>query len=473
MSIEQNAFRFKPGDFYNFIATRSFALGNTGLNLSEGMDILFDGTTSEFGGQRFTTPQLRGALKAGWLVFAENYDPDADLGPAPSANIQVRSANDLGQNPMQPAKKGAITTVESDERVVMSRGERTSAANQRTQDVRAQQHRGGGARAFNGSNANVETGGAEFGVPVARAFATPAKMVTEVTPNSVGQAIITADKVKVQPGVGMSESEMLNRMTEDERAVYLSEKESRKGDVMSRTVDYVPPVAQTTNLAAYNQNGSQRQAAQPGRAAPQPVRTTQQPVRSTQQPAQQPAPRAPTQAMNPTRSVVGKVNNPHQVVNTEGMNISQSIGSGTEIADPTGMGGQAQTSHVEAEGMRFTNTNGPKRGFNATPIVQPVKVEPQHMDRLVQGQLSQEEAPPPPVPRIEQDGTAMARRSIAKALCKDFPDDYAFGDHWKRRSAMIRLNYESRYDIIRAIFAAESDDMKTHLLVEFPEAFAS
>jgi hypothetical protein len=36
---------------------------------------------------------------------------------------------------------------------------------------------------------------------------------------------------------------------------------------------------------------------------------------------------------------------------------------------------------------------------------------------------------------------------------------------------MIRLNYENRPDIIRAIFAAESDEFKKLLVEEFPEAF--
>ena len=38
-------------------------------------------------------------------------------------------------------------------------------------------------------------------------------------------------------------------------------------------------------------------------------------------------------------------------------------------------------------------------------------------------------------------------------------------------TAMIRLNYETRSDIIQAIFMAESDDFKKVLLEEFPEVF--
>jgi hypothetical protein len=75
--------------------------------------------------------------------------------------------------------------------------------------------------------------------------------------------------------------------------------------------------------------------------------------------------------------------------------------------------------------------------------------------------------------KINKDGTADVRRKIAKALCADFPELYDFGDHWKRRLARIQLDYADRPDVIRAIFAAESDDFKTVLLSEFPEAFAA
>lgn len=432
--------KFRPGQMVAFISTRGFALGNTGLTIQSEMEVLFDGTNVEVGGQRFTLPTLRGAIKLGWLVPSDQYNPDAPLEPAPSANIQVRSANDLGQNPMQPVKKSSITTVESDERIVMSRGQRATAAMQQTQNVRAQQQqqRGGGvARSFNGSG-GVDVGGAEFGVPVARAFQTPARDTTKVTPDSVGSAIRQADQVKVQPGEGISESEVLARMDEGERAQYLAEKEARKGDVMSRTVGYVPPQSQTTNLAAYNQPGMQRQAsAQPQRA----------------------------QAAAPQSRVVGQVPQGQRVVQTEGFNVALSTGGGTEIADPTGMGGRVHESNVEAEGITFKNTNGPKRAFpNMT------QTSPQPEGVLVTHQMPAEEATQS---RIEKDGTADARKSIAKTLCRDFPDEYSFSDHWKRRLAMIRLNYEGRFDVIRAIFAAESDDFKKVILDEFPEAFAS
>lgn len=73
--------------------------------------------------------------------------------------------------------------------------------------------------------------------------------------------------------------------------------------------------------------------------------------------------------------------------------------------------------------------------------------------------------------KIEKDGTLDARKVVAKALCQDFPDTYDFGQQWKKRLANIRFNFEDRPDVIRAIFAAESDDFKKVLLAEFPEVF--
>lgn len=443
MSPDQIKYRVNAP--YTFLATSSFALGSTGYQVSPGMEVLFDGTNVEVGGNKFVLPTLRGAVRLGWLVLPEEYDEAMDNPVAnPSANIQVRSANDLGQNPMQPVKRSAITTVESDERVVMSRGNRAAAAEQQTQHVRAQRTGGGVARAFGNGAGGVDVGGAEFGHTVPRQLLTSAVQTLKVTPDTVGQAIISAEKVKVQPGQGIDEQTMMARMTPEQREDYIAAKESRKGDVMSRMVGYVPPPATTTNLAVNNQMG--RVAS----ATPQRVQTPQR--------AQIPAPQqARVQTPVAPRAVSAVPNGP-RVVHAEGMNFSTSVGGGTEIADMGGTGGRAKESVVTAEGMTFRNTNGPSRGFNVQPT---------------------QAAQPSPTPvedvqpsRIESGGTADVRRQIAKALCPDFPADYSFTDHWKRRIAMIRLNYEERFDVIRAIFAAESDDFKELLIKEFPEAFS-
>jgi len=428
-----NQIRFTPGRLDRYISTKSFQLGNTGQSVLDGMEILFDGTNVELNGCRFTLPTLRGAIKLGWLVLAENYNPDESPPPAISANIGVRAANDLGQNPFSPAKRSAIVTVESDERVVMSREERTRQAAQRTTDVRASQGRAG---AFVARGNAPDVGGAEFGIPVQRTFQTPAKMDMQITPNNVGSAIRQADQVKIQPGQGVTEEELLAQMDEGQRAQYVAEKEARKQDVMTRTPGYIPPPVVTTNLASLN----------------------------NQKPYQAPSKTRVVTASSPVQ--VGKVA-PTQTRVQEGISVGVTTGGGTEIFDPSSMnsGQKAEESFVSVEGITFRNTNGPKKAFpgltpvstdQATEVLQPLTGYPEETQS-----------------RIEKDGTADARRQIAKTICPDFPAEYSFSDHWKRRLAMIRLNYEGRFDVIRAIFSAESDDFKRVIMEEFPEAFQS
>lgn len=411
-----NQIRFVPGKFDRYISTRSFQLGATGQGVLDGMEILFDGTNVELNGSKFVLPTLRGAIKLGWLVRAEDYDPEAPLQPTLSAGIGVRSANDLGQNPLSPARKSTLVTVESDERVVMSRQDRNSQVTQKNNDRMRQ------AGAFVARGGALEVGGSEFGVPVQREFKTPAKDRLEITPNNVGSAIREAETVSVQPGQGVTEQDLLARMDDAEREKYLAEKESRKADIMSRAPGYIPPPAVTTNLAIINnQSLHQRQA----------VRQ----VTSSQQP---------------------KIR--------EGVSVGITVGGGTEVFDASGTEQKPLESVANSEGITFRNTNGPKR---VLPLVQsnqdaaPASAEPSTgYQEDVQS-------------KIDRDGTADARRKIAKAVCSDFPEEYNFSDHWKRRLAMIRLNYEDRLDVIRAIFAAESDDFKRVIVEEFPGAFQS
>lgn len=97
---------------------------------------------------------------------------------------------------------------------------------------------------------------------------------------------------------------------------------------------------------------------------------------------------------------------------------------------------------------------------------------------VVVGSVASTENPSEPLMSREassgfvKDGTADTRKRVAKALCSDFPDNYNFDDHWKRRMAHIQFMFAERPDIIRAIFAAESDEFKRALMSEFPNAFS-
>ncbi len=419
--------RFRPGQMERYITTKSFELGNSGQKVLDGMEIMFDGTNAELNGTRMVLPTLRGAIRLGWLVPEDQYDPEAVVGPNISANIGFRPANDLGQNPLAPPKKTTAAVVESDEQIVMNRGDRTAAAQQQTLQARAQQGRAG---AFVARGNAPDVGGSEFGVEVNRVLQTPAKSALQVTPNTVGAAISQANQVKIQPGQGITEEELLAQMTPDEREAHQASKEARKADVLTRTVGYVPPPAQTTNLAKNNQQvqSSKRQD------------TPRTMVAAEQEPRQ-----------------VARIASSAQPRTTEGITAGVTTGGGTEVFDASGSDSAPQQSVVSADGITFRNTNGPKKAF---PGVTPVQ--------LKASEASEEQAS-----HIERDGTADARRMTAKMICSEFPDEYDFNDHWKRRLALIRFKYEKNPGVIRAIFASESDDFKRKLLEEFPEAFQS
>ncbi len=143
----------------------------------------------------------------------------------------------------------------------------------------------------------------------------------------------------------------------------------------------------------------------------------------------------------------------------DGITLRNSVGGGTAISDPTGLGGKATQTYVEQEGIRFAVTNGAKRDMQTS----------QHPRN----------APEPvyaaPVAQASAASVAMApevRLRIAKAVCPEFPDTYDFGMPEKKRLARIQADFEDRPDVIKAIFQAETDDFRAKLVVEFPAIFA-
>jgi hypothetical protein len=145
-------------------------------------------------------------------------------------------------------------------------------------------------------------------------------------------------------------------------------------------------------------------------------------------------------------SVVGRVQEPQRQYR-EGFDLELSVGGGVETADLGGTGGATkdQETVTEVEGVRFTNTNGPKTGM-----------------RLV-------DRPKPTAPTAADD--TMCRK-IAKAICSDFPDNYVFTDPIRKKIARLQADYEDRPDVIRAVAAAETDgEVKRRLIEEFPGAF--
>jgi len=223
---------FQAGKPRKFNATRSFALGTSGLTVQQGGELLFDGTHVTYEGSHpVMFPQLRGAIRTGWVVPAEQYDP-TDLSasiPRP-AGVQVRSAQ--GGNPMDTPVRAPIATADHEEREVGNVSAHARATQQRNANHRP------GQRATS-ANISVEP---QEGIPV-RNLTTPAKHVTNLEHTSPAEAIRQAESVKVQAGQGRTREEMMAGMTEEERAEYVAQIESRRAqhvDDAPMIVGHVP-----------------------------------------------------------------------------------------------------------------------------------------------------------------------------------------------------------------------------------------
>lgn len=375
--------QFVTGQPHMFIATRTFALGASGVSVPEGSEIGFDGTMVHYAGMQISMPQLRGALRIGWLVPRDDYDPNDHSASIPQpAGVTLRHSTQ-GGNPLDPAvrqRQVAPVTTDENERQVGNVREMADAAKDRNQ---TRSYRVGAEnRAVMSGTVQVED---QDGVPV-RSLKTKAKNQTTLTGETAGSALREANSSgQIQPGKGITEAEMLARMTAVERAEYMASKEAKK--------------SQYVDVAS-------------------------------------------------SRQVVGSVQAP-ETKQTEGFSVTGSVGRGVETFDGggTGVAGKAQETVIESEGMVFKNVNGPKKGVQMV------------------------EEPSPPEPK-GVNGTEDARRKIAKALCPDFPDLYDFSDPIRKKIARIQADFDDRPDIIQAIFAAETDDMKQKLMQEFPDCFA-
>lgn len=216
--------QFRSGHPQKFIATRSFSLGNSGLNIQQGSELDFDGTHVSYAGSHpVAMPQLRGAVKAGWVVLAIDYDPNDLTSSIPRpAGVQVREAK--GGNPMDPPTRIPVTTAAAEEREV---GNVRNHA-QGVQDRNTNLYQPGRRTA----SMTVE---AQEGVTV-RKLTTPAKQTTNFEHESPAEAIRRADSARVQPGVGRTREEMLAQMSEADRSEYLSALDSKKAGYVEAPV---------------------------------------------------------------------------------------------------------------------------------------------------------------------------------------------------------------------------------------------
>ena len=373
---------FKKNQMQHYVATRPFTLGQSGVSVPKGSDVMFDGTKVEVGGSEYNIPGLRGAIKTGWLVPVERYDEDDTSAEIPvSANIQIRAAD--GGNPLdKPNMMTMQAATESDEREVGNTASHARAVNQRNTGHRP----GTPVTARVGRTAEMQDGVAVRTLKTAAGSRAKNSRVV-LDGSNASAAIREAQNVQIDAGQGVTEQEMLDRMQPDAAEQYLAAKASRRAQ-------YVDDDAPVVGKIAGTQSGRKEQA---------------------------------------------------------GMTATLTTGRGsTDVFDASGFDpGKAKSGVVEQDGIIFRTTNGPSN--KELPSARSVDAHK---------------------PVMLKDGTADARLKIARQLCPDFPDSYDFAQSPRKKLARLQADFEDRGDILRSVFAAESDEFKAVLMAEFPQAFS-
>jgi hypothetical protein len=384
--------RFQAGQNQTFVATRSFALGSSGITVPEGAEVIFDGTAVSYAGLApIVMPQLRGAIRQGWVVPQDQYDPNTPAQRPVAAGMTVRAAD--GGNPMNPDhQRTVVTTVDEEEREVgnvsahaamtreQNRDNYRRRRTPRAESTAGQRYEGGAVEPQDG----VEVPGVSFQTLAGEASK---RVGTDMT--KAGSAISAANKVKIRPGQGRTREELIRDAID------------RGGLTAEELQEYQEELA-----AAIAARGGDPET---------------------------------------VNKIVGRVAAPG-TRHTEGFTVAGSVGGGTEIADLGGTGGQGEMQVIEEEGIKFTTTAGPKKGV-----------------RLVDKQ---------PSPQAQSPVDDAVCRTIARAVCPDFPENYVFTDPIRKKIARLQADYDDRPDVIRAVAAAETDgEVKRRLVQEFPEAF--
>jgi len=300
----QNQIKYRAGQTQTFIATRSFSLGASGITVPEGSELEFDGTAVSYAGLAPTVmPQLRGAIRAGWVVPSDNYDPNAPAQRPEPAGMTMREAD--GGNPMEPKPRRPVgMSVDEEEREVGNVEEHAAATREgnrtnyrRTRTPRQESTAG---QRFHGvavePQDGVEVPGTRFQTKAGKEARDSSTDITHA-----GSAIAQANKVRVKPGRGRTREELIRDaidrggLTAEELAEYQEELEASR--------------------------------AMHGYVEPEVVR-------------EMPAP---------------------QNQQREGFDMNLSVGGGIEVADMGGTGETGKTETVMEEGMKFTRTASPKQ----------------------------------------------------------------------------------------------------------------
>lgn len=306
----QTQIQFQHGVFRKFVAARSFALGNSGTNIQKGGALGFDGQNYVYeGSSPQPMPQLRGAIKAGWIVLEENYDENDDSASVPkAAGVRMRAAD--GGNPMNPQPRYEVSTTDAEEREVGN----VAQHSQQTRNANANRP---GQRQAPVSNVMAS---AQEGREV-RKLSNPAyQPAVDLEKTSATEAIRQLDRAtKVQPGRGLTREEMVANLPEEERQEYLATLEAKRSSYADEDPQAKAERERNTKILA-----------QQGRLVD-----------------------------SQTPQVVGRVASSPTTRTQDGFQITNHVGGGTETVDLSGLDtpSENKVAVVESEGMKFTTTN--------------------------------------------------------------------------------------------------------------------
>lgn len=295
-----------------------------------------------------------------------------------SAGIAVRPAE--GGNPMDHKPKVMVATAQAEEQEVGNIARHAAQVQENNQGNYRRQ-------TYNDRGTQVVQAEDQEGIPV-RQLSNPDGRKNPVDMSKQGsEAIRQAESVRVQPGQGRSREQVMAAMSPEQRAAYENEIQVRKA-MHGQLNDMVA-------VAPDNQG-----------------------------------------------QVVANLQPSSGVQEKEGIKTQLHVGGGTDTYDAGGTGGEPEMSTVVVDGIKMTNTNGPRKGQSVAPL----------------NRTDSAETDP--------------RRIIAKSICEDFPDNYDFDSSPRKKIARLQADYEDRPDVIRAVAAAETDsDVRARLVEEFPDAF--
>ncbi len=110
----------------------------------------------------------------------------------------------------------------------------------------------------------------------------------------------------------------------------------------------------------------------------------------------------------------------------------------------------------EVEGISFATTGIPSAAVAAVAQQQPVSERPKAV---------------PVEPKSRKAVDPGVKSLIAKSVLPTFPfEQYNFADTDRKKLARIDLDFEDKFDILRAIYAAEDDVIREHIADNYPAA---